>query len=222
MRKLTVVIAAMLAIALLFAGCGKEEPNIKDAPGVDLPEGYDEPGTQEFASLSDALNTLADPDANMFVRKTTTAEAFLNTLQNGNNSALRLSTGETGDAVIPAGDYSNTAVVFDAPNMGLSSDAALGDVLVEAIGEAGLILHAGVKSLTVTGENVTVTLEGGAEHIYVQGKNCTLRLAGGAFGSILSVNQTVTIENKTDADVTVYMANGAAQTLAAGKTLSFE
>ncbi len=56
----------------------------------------------------------------------------------------------------------------------------------------------------------------------MQGKNCTLRLAGGAFGSILSVNQTVTIENKTDADVTVYMANGAAQTLAAGKTLTFE
>ena len=222
MRKFTAVIAALLAVSFLLAGCGKEKPNINDAPGVDLPEGYDEPGTQEFASLSEALNTLADPDANTFVRKTTTAEAFVNTLQNGNGGALRLSTSESGDAVIPAGDYSKTAVVFNAPNMGVSSDAALGDVLVEAVGEAGVTLHAGVKSLTVTGENVAVTLEGGAEHIYVQGKNCTLRLENGSFGSILSVNQTVTIENNTEADVTVYMANGAAQTLAAGKTLSFE
>lgn len=222
MRKLIAVIAALLACALLFAGCGKDQPNIKDAPGVDLPEGYDEPGTQEFSALSDALQTLADPDANMFVRKASTAEAFVNTLQNGNDGALRLSTAETGDAVIPAGDYSKTAVVFDAPNMGVVSDAALGDVLVEAVGEAGLQLHAGVKSLTVTGENVTVTLGGGAEHIYVQGKNCTLRLESGSFGSILSVNQTVVIENATDTDVTVYMANGAPHTLAAGETLSFD
>lgn len=222
MRKLIAVIAALLACALLFAGCGKDKPNIKDAPGVDLPEGYDEPGTQEFSALSDALQTLTDPDANMFVRKASTAEAFVNTLQNGNDGALRLSTTETGDALIPAGDYSKTAVVFNAPNMGVVSDAALGDVLVEAVGENGLALHAGVKSLTVTGENVTVTLKGGAEHIYVQGKNCTLRLESGSFGSILSVNQTVVIENATDTDVTVYMANGAPHTLAAGETLTFE
>ena len=73
----------------------------------------------------------------------------------------------------------------------------------------------------MTGAEIPVTLTGGAGRIYIEGKGCTLRLAGGTFGEIVCVNSVVKIENGTDTDVTVYMANGAPQTLKAGETLQY-
>ena len=220
--RMLIPLCAALAAALLlvFTGCGKKTPKT-DAPGADIPESYDENATAEFESILEEFNGLTNIDDNAYVRTAKSGEALDKVLQGGETGAIRLQTDDADDISIPAGDFSGATVVLNAANAGVVSDAALGDVIVEAVGEGGLTLNGAVKSLVVTGENVTVTLNGGAQKIYVQGKNCTVRLAGGEYGSVVSVNVTAVIENATDQDVTVYAANGAPQTLKAGDTMHF-
>lgn len=220
--RILIPLCAALAAALLlvFTGCGKNKPKT-DAPSADIPENYDENATAEFESIMADFKTLTNIDDNAYVRTAKSGEALKKVLAGGETGAIRLQTADADAISIPAGDHSGATVVLNAANASVVSDAVLGEVIVEAMGEGGLTLNGSVKSLVVTGENVTATLNGGAEKIYVQGKNCTVRLAGGAYGSIVSVNVTAVIENATDQDVTVYAANGAPQTLKAGETMRF-
>ena len=220
LKRLLLPLALLAALTMAFTGCGKKNPGA-DAPGVDLPEGYEEGGTQEFTALLEDLSGLANIDENNYVRTAGSAEALNKELGRGETGVIRLKTAAADGISIPAGNYTDATVVLNAPNAAAVCAGNMGDLIAEALGEGGLTLKGSVKSLAVTGADITVTLEGGAGHVYVEGKNCTLRLTGGTFGSIVSVNATVVIENATDADVTVYMANGAPQTLKAGETLNF-
>ncbi len=219
-KRLLLPLALLAALIMAFTGCGKKNP-AADAPGVDLPEGYDEGGTQEFEALLEDLSELANIDDTAYVRTASSAEALNRELGRGETGVLRLETAKTDEISIPAGNYTDSTVILNAPGAAAVCAGNMGDLIAEALGEGGLTLKGSVKSLAVTGADITVTLEGGAERVYVQGKNCTLRLTGGTFGSIMSVNATVVIENATETDVTVYMANGAPQTLKAGEMLNF-
>ena len=218
LRRLLFPLALLAALTMAFTGCGKGGP---DVPDTEETQSINEDGTQEFSVLMEDFSELANIDDNAYVRTSDSAAALNKVLGSGETGVIRLKTSAADGISVPAGDYTGSTVVLNAPNAAAVCAGNMGDLIVEALGEEGLTLQGSVKNLAVTGENITVTLEGGAEHVYVQGKNCTLRLTGGTFGSIVSVNATAVIENATDSVVTVYSANGAPQTLQAGETLNF-
>ena len=217
-KRLLLPLALLAALSLALAGCGKGGT---DAPATTEPQSIVEDGTQELSALMEDFSVLANIDDNAYVRTASSAEALNKELGRGETGVIRLKTAAADGISVPAGDYTASSVVLNAPGAAAVCAGDMGDIVVEALGEGGLTLKGGVKNLAVTGENITVTLEGGADHVYVQGKNCTLRLTGGVFGSIVSVNATAVIENGTETDVTVYAANGAPRTLRAGETLRF-
>ena len=219
-RKLLLFGVLSAVLLLVFAGCGKSAPGA-DAPDPVPAESLNETGTEVFEALIDELGALAGIDETAYVRTASTADALNRELSKGETDAIRLQTASADAITIPAGDYPATTVALNAENAGVTSDGQMGNLVVEALSEAGLTLNGRVKNLAVTGTDIMVTLNGGADRVYVQGKNCTLRLADGEYGPIVSVNATVVIENATASDVTVYMANGAPRTLKAGDTLSF-
>ncbi len=220
-KSIFIFAAVVLAAALLLAGCGAK-PDPGTAPTNPVPSDFDEaPVSAEFPQLLQELQGLDNLDESTFVRGVTGAQALNETLKKGKDEAIRLKTDSAEPISIDAGDYSGAALVLEAGAAGFTSDAALGRLIVNAVGPEGLTLRGHVGTLAVYGENANAVLSGGADTVYVQGKNCTLRLTGGVYGKIVSVNQTVVIVNETDADVTVYMANGVPQTLKAGDTLEF-
>ena len=218
-RILIAVLCGALMAALLCA-CGKTPAEKTGAPSPEISESEGESAAQPVADLIAELDALQDVDKNNYVRNALNADAFATVLAS-DDKTIRLRTDKAENVVIPEGDYTGKTIVFEAANSGVVSSGALGTVIVEAIGEEGLTLNGRVETLAVYGENTTVNLNGGAGTLYARGKNCVFRLTGGTYGKIISVNQTVLIENRTENDVTVYMANGAPQVLAAGETLQF-
>lgn len=219
-RILTLGVAALLLAALVLSGCAGNKADPQSAPPAAAPENYDEATLPAFQKTLNDLAELKNVAENGYLRGVTSPNALASALELG--SGVRYASNAADAVVLPAGNYADKEILFDAANAGFTSDAALGTLLVNAAGGDGVNLKGHVGTLAVYGENVTVTLSGGADTVYVQGKNCTVRLAGGAFGQIVCVNQTAVIENATDTDVTVYVGTGAKQTLAAGGTLSFE
>ena len=219
-KKIPMLLLLGATLLLLLCGCKTPAEKTK-APSPELPENTEGLTTGDFNDAVSEMDALENIDADTYVRNALNADAFSAVLQDGKDSAVRLRTDDAANIEIPAGDHTGKTLVFEAANASVTSDAALGTVIVNEIGEGGVTLNGGVKTLAVYGENVTVTLGGGADTVYVRGKNCTVRLAGGEFGEIISMNQTAVIENSTESDVTVYMANGAPQTLAAGDTLKY-
>ena len=219
-KRFCSAIALLLALLLAFAACGKPKPG-SDAPDPSLPEDVAENGTEAFEALMEEFSALADIDDTAYVRTANSAAALNKVLAAGKSGAVRLKTADADLISVPAGDYAGSTVALNAPNAGAVLEGEMDCVIAEALGAEGLTLNGGVKSLVVTGADIPVTLNGGAGRIYIQGKSCTLRLAGGSFGEIVCVNSIVKIENGTQTDVTVYMANGAPQTLKAGETLQY-
>ncbi len=228
MKKIpALLLAAVLVLSApaAFAGCKKSDQppvlNIIDAPSGGIPAEYDEAAAspQEFADLLNGMNALENAADDSAVRGVTNGEGLVKVLAQSGDKKIRLHTGETLTAHIPAGDYSDRTLVLDAANANVESDGSLGTVLVEAADT--LTLRGAVQTLAVYGENVTVTLSSGADTVYVRGKNCTLRLTGGTYGKIVTVNQTAKVINETGASVQVVLANGAATPVAPGATLQF-
>jgi hypothetical protein len=218
-RIVIAVLCCALSAALLCA-CGKTPAEKTGAPSPEISGSEGESAAQPVADLIAELDALQDIDKDNFVRNALNADAFATVLAS-DDKTIRLRTDKAENVVIPAGDYTGKTIVFEAANSGVVSNGDLGTVIVDAIGEEGLTLNGSVKTLAVYGVDAAVNLNGGADTLYVRGQNCLLRLTGGTYGKIISVNQTVLIENLTENDVTVYMANGVPQVLAAGETLHF-
>ena len=222
LRFFSLALAVLAALLLVLAGCGKKGP-ASDAPDAQIPEGYDENVAQtEYASALDRMNALDRLEEDEFVRTASSGDALNTVLQSGKDKTVGLSTTDAAAVTIPTGDHSSVTLTIDAANAAVTSDAAFGAVIAQAVGEGGLTLNARVGELAVFGQDISVMLADGADTVYVRGKNCTLTLTGGSFGKIITLNQTVVIVNNTGSDVTVVTANGAAQTLPAGETLRFE
>ena len=219
--KIRISIAVLcFALAVLLCACGKTPAEKTGAPSPEISESEGESTTAAVAELIGQLDDLQNIDESTFVRNALNADAFATVLAS-DDKTVRLRTDKAENVVIPEGDYTGKTIVFEAANSGVVSNGNLGTVIVDAIGEEGITLNGSVETLAVYGENTTVNLNGGAGTLYARGKNCVFRLTGGTYGKIISVNQTVIIENQTENDVTVYMANGAPQILAAGETLQF-
>ena len=221
-KKIVITLLCGALLAALFSACGKSPAEKTGAPSPEISES-EEGVTADagFSEMLDELNSLENIDDATYVRNALNADGFERVLLADNDMAVRLKSDKAESIVLPAGDYSARTLVFDAANCDVESDADIGTVIVNAIGEKGLTLRGNVGTLAVYGENVNATLSGGANTVYVRGKNCTVHLTGGEYGKIVSINQTVVIENGTENDVTVYMANGVPQVLAAGETLQF-
>ncbi len=229
MKKTTAILLAALFIsAALLTACGRggDQPtvlNIIDTPSGGIPaEDETAPPVENFSELLGEMNALEALDGDSTARGVTGGEGLYKVLTQRGDKLIRLHGSDVGTVRIPAGDYSDRTLILEAENAGLETNAALGTVVVKALGSEGITLNGAVNVLAVYGDGVTATLSAGAGTVFVRGKNCTLRLTGGAFERIITVNQTAKVVNETADTVYVITANGAATAVPAGETLAFK
>jgi predicted small lipoprotein YifL len=219
-KTICILLAALLLAAAVLSGCGKKGPDTGAPDPLTSPIDASDPASPFPEALSEAESLRASLEKD-YVRGALTGDALNQLLTAGKDRVINCKSEADEDILVPAGDHSDKTVVFDTPNAGAVIEASLGNVIVNAMGERGIALRGAVQAVSVYGENVNLELAGGAETVYVMGKNCAVRLTGGVYGKICSLNQTVRIENATDAEVTVMMANGVPVAVPPGETLGF-
>lgn len=219
--KTAKIICAVLCLSLAVTafGCGKggsENPTDSAAPSVSQPSGKKDElnikkGIEEMTRLDNAKKTqiLASD-----------GEELKSALSDKMSSGALFRTSER-TSVTLSGEYGKKTVTVNAPSGSLISESAGLDFVLEATGTGGLITDAAAGSIYVKGENIPLTLKAGADAVYVYGKNCTVTLKGGEYPSVTVLNTTAVIENKTENDITVTLANGAGLTVKAGETCNF-
>lgn len=225
MKLLKISFSILLAAALLLslAACRGKPP----APGPADPEAEEYSVANKIArDLETAVAEIGEmqtaEETGVLVR-VTNADGLMKALDEASDRAIRLEgKSAAGEIAIPAGDYAKRALILDAPNASVVSDAQLGAVTLKTLNENGCALNGHVGTLFVSGGDLNVTLAGGADKVYITGANAHVTLLGGEFPVLYCDNLFAVISNKTGAAVNVILPNGVAKEIPAGKSYSME
>ncbi|MCH5198003.1 MAG: hypothetical protein J1E34_03755 [Oscillospiraceae bacterium] len=218
------IIAGILVLCLVsvfsMSSCKKDAPNINEAPGVQIPEDYDEVSFQNyFDDTLSEMSALENAENSSFVRVVSSADALMSTLSGGKDEFIKLS-GCAGESIIvPSADYKDVTLIVDIPEAELALRASFKAVSVYSVGENGIDFSGSSDNFAVFGENVTANISGTVNNVFIEGKNCVLTVSGKC-GNIVNVNTTTEIINNTENDITVFSSTGAKIVIPAGSTLS--
>ena len=218
---LPVLCAAALAVS--FTACRAKPP----VPGPADPEAEEYSVATKIAQdLKTAVAEIGEmesqEDTGVLVR-VTNGDGLAKALGEASDRTIRLEGKEaSGEIGIPAGDYAKRALILDAVNASVVSQADLGVVTLKSLNEAGAVFNGHVGTLFVAGGDLNVTLSGGADKLYITGAHADVTLAGGEFPVVYCDNIFAVISNKTEASVNLILPNGVATEIPAGKAYSME
>lgn len=219
-RIVACILILCLTAVFSLSSCKKvDEPNIQDAPGVDITEGYDEAASQyNISDTVSAMEDLKNTEEVNFVRGITTPDALMSALDSGKDEFIKLG-GCQGESIdIPDADYKDVTLIVDVPEAALAVNASFKAVSVYSVTENGIAFSGHAETFAVFGENVSAHISGTVNTVYIEGKNCVLTISGKC-ETVVNMNTTTEIINSTENDITVTTSTGGKVVVPAGGTL---
>ena len=202
-RKISVAIL-ILALMLTLFSCRQAPPEpatqLSDKDSVHLKEDFDELG----GKLSEAETAEAASDTASFETQLT-----------DNNSAVVSYEGSEDIQIDGENTSAKTVTINTTGSISLSSPV---EALIVSGADGGFTADARAESIILEGDGITADIKSETGTVLVNGKNVTVNVRNSAIEKIIVVNTTAKVNNITDDDVTVMLANGAKVSVPARNT----
>ena len=202
-RKISVAIL-ILALMLTLFSCRQAPPEpatqLSDKDSVHLKEDFDELD----GKLSEAETAEAASDTASFETQLT-----------DNNSAVVSYEGSEDIQIDGENTSDKTVTINTTGSIILASPVEA--LIVDGAG-GGFTAEARAESIILEGDGIIADIKSGTGTVLVNGKNVTVNVRNSAIEKIIVVNTTAKVNNITDDDVTVMLANGAKVSVPARNT----
>lgn len=203
-KKIICTVLSVILLTFVFSSCkdtGKSQTPSQKSDEDTLTVGDDFEFMSEQAALSDAA-------------KAAGALSEFNKLLSDADRTVAAYYGAD-DVTLGENDYSGKTVSVNTTGS-LTVNSAVESIVAENANK-GITVNAYVKSLLIRGENITVDVTADTGSIYIEGKNATINVSE-KLEKIVTVNSTAVIVNKSENDLSVYLANGTKVTVPAKNT----
>lgn len=204
LKKISAVILTLLMILSVFAACTKQQTATQssDADSAKIKD--------HFAHLT-SQHTLAQS-----AKEFTSVMVFENAISSPGTAAVSY-TGEEEIKIKADKTISKLVAVNTTGNVSLDTDTE--SVIVYGAAEK-ITINAFTESFIVSADNVTADIKNQLGIMYVEGQDVTVNVKDHNIDMIFARNTAVTVNNKTNKDISVMLVNGAKVTVPGDSTYS--